>query len=99
MKDEYTFVAVLDCADDGISVSFPDLPGCFTCADSGDIDGAVKNAQEALSLHLCCMEKDGEVIPNPTMEQDIVLDKGQKTVLVMAYLPPVRLSICPPNAA
>jgi len=30
MKDIYVFPAIFSYADDGISVEFPDLPGCFT---------------------------------------------------------------------
>lgn len=35
-KDSYRFIAVLHFADDGISISFPDLPGCLPCADTED---------------------------------------------------------------
>ncbi|MBU5317909.1 type II toxin-antitoxin system HicB family antitoxin, partial [Clostridium bornimense] len=34
---------------DGISIEFPDLPGCLTCGD--DIDEAIKTAKECLGLH------------------------------------------------
>lgn len=34
----------------GYSVSFPDIPGCFTQGET--IEDALLNAQEALSLHL-----------------------------------------------
>ena len=33
-KDKYIYPAIFDYADDGISVEFPDLPGCLTFGDS-----------------------------------------------------------------
>ena len=35
-KDTYIFPAVLDYAEDGISIEFPDLPGCLSCAYSDE---------------------------------------------------------------
>ena len=34
MKDRYSFIAVFDVEDDGISIEFPDLPGCLPCAET-----------------------------------------------------------------
>ena len=34
MKDSYIFPAIFDIADDGVSVEFPDLPGCLPCGDT-----------------------------------------------------------------
>jgi len=48
----------------GISVYFPDVPGCVSCGD--DFDHALKMAKEALSLHIFGMEKDGEPLPKRT---------------------------------
>ncbi len=44
MKDTYIFPAVFSFASDGISISFPDLPGCLPCADTAE--EAAKNAKE-----------------------------------------------------
>ena len=33
-KDCYVYPAIFPYSDDGISVEFPDLPGCLTCADT-----------------------------------------------------------------
>ena len=46
MKDTYIFPAVFDFAEDGISIEFPDLPGCLPCADT--VEEAVKNALAVL---------------------------------------------------
>lgn len=64
MKDHYVFSAIFDVADDGISIEFPDLPGCYSCADT--IEEAYESAEEALALHLYGMEEDGESIPVPS---------------------------------
>jgi predicted RNase H-like HicB family nuclease len=88
MKERYSFIAILDYADDGISISFPDLPGCLPCADTQD--EAIHNAQEALGLHLYGMEQDGDPIPEPTALHDIPLEKDQVPLLVSVYMPAVR---------
>ena len=88
MKDTYIFPAVLDFADDGISIEFPDLPGCLPCADS--LETAVKNANEALKLHLFGMEEDNEDIPEPTPINEIRTGANQSILLVDVFMPPFR---------
>ena len=34
MRDRYIFPAVFNYAEDGISISFPDIEGCFSCSDT-----------------------------------------------------------------
>lgn len=88
MKDNYIFPAVFDYADDGISIEFPDLPGCLPCASS--VDEAVANAKEAMKLHLYGMEEDGEDIPEATPVNKIKTEKNQSIILVDVYMPPFR---------
>lgn len=88
MKDKYIFPAVLNFADDGISIEFPDLEGCLPCAEN--IEDAVKNAKEAMLLHLYGMEEDNEEIPEPTPINAITLEKNQSMLLVEAYMKPFR---------
>lgn len=88
MKDRYTFIAVLDYEEDGIAVSFPDLPGCLPCAAT--TEEAVKNAEEALGLHLYGMEQDGETIPEASDIRSIKLKDGQVPMVVSVYMPLVR---------
>jgi predicted RNase H-like HicB family nuclease len=60
-----TYLAVFEGDENpGISVYFPDVPGCVSYGD--DFDHALKMAKEALSLHLYGMEKDGEPLPERT---------------------------------
>ena len=89
-NDRYSFVALFDYADDGISIVFPDLPGCSPCADKDDTDMALKNAKEALGLHIWGMEQDHEEIPVPSKITDLEIEPGQVPVLIDVFMPPIR---------
>ena len=93
MKNDYAFIEIFEYAEDGINISFPDLEGCFSCADVNDTESALKNAKEALGLHLFAMEQDGEVIPNPTPINAIKLEKNQVPVLIDVFMPSVRAAV------
>ena len=50
-----TYLAVFETDETpGISVYFPDVPGCVSCGD--DFDHALQMAKEALALHIYGME-------------------------------------------
>ena len=91
MKDRYAFLAVLTYADDGISIEFPDLPGCLPSAHN--TEEALQNAKEALGLHLYGMEQDGEEIPEPTTVEKITLQNNQTSTLVEVFMPTVRARV------
>jgi len=88
MQNTYAYPAILNYADDGISIEFPDLPGCLPCAFS--TSEAIKNAKEAMGLHLYGMERDNEEIPEPTDISKIKLGKNDIPLLVDVYMPPIR---------
>lgn len=88
VKDYYVYPAVLDFADDGISIIFPDLPGCFSCAFSAE--EAVHNAREAMGLHLYNMEDDNDVIPAPSDILSVEHEENQAVVLIDVSMPAVR---------
>ena len=90
MKDRYVYVAVLTYEENGIAIEFPDLPGCYPCAEKDDIEGALQNAKEALGLHIWGMEQDGAELPYPTSITELSLEKGQIPVLIDVFIPPVR---------
>ena len=90
MKDRYVYVAVLTYEENGIAIEFPDLPGCYPCAEKDDIEGALQNAKEALGLHIWGMEQDGEELPYPTNITELSLEKGQIPALIDVFIPPVR---------
>lgn len=90
-KDIYVYPAIFTYADDGISIEFPDLPGCLPCADT--TDEAVKNAKEAMGLHLFGMEEDNDPIPEPTEIRNLVLESNQVAMLIDVFMPLFREAI------
>lgn len=88
MKNRYSFIAVFSVDNDGISIEFPDLPGCFPCADN--MDEAIKNAREALGLHLWGMEQDNEPIPEPTPLQNIHCRENEIPAVIDVFMPTFR---------
>lgn len=91
MKDYYVYPAIFDYADDGISIEFPDLPGCLPCAKT--TEEAIKNAKEAMALHLWSMEQDGDPIAEPTPVSQLKLEPNQISMLVEVYMPIYRDAI------
>lgn len=90
MKDRYAYIALFSYDDDGISIEFPDLPGCCPCAEKDDTEAALRNAKEAMGLHIWGMEQDGEELPEPTSISGISLEHNQVPVLIDVFMPPVR---------
>ncbi|MDR1206484.1 MAG: type II toxin-antitoxin system HicB family antitoxin [Peptococcaceae bacterium] len=88
MTDTYIYPAIFFYADDGISVEFPDLPGC--CPIGYTTEEAVQSAHSCLALHLCGMERDGEEIPQPSDARRVEHGKNEVIMLVEAFMPPVR---------
>lgn len=91
MKDKYIYPAIFDYADDGISIEFPDLPGCFSCADTDE--EALLMAEDVLGLYMENIEAEGEDIPEPSNLKDISVEDNQKTVLISVWMPIVRKAI------
>jgi predicted RNase H-like HicB family nuclease len=76
----------------GYGVSFPDFPGCVSAGRT--IEDALREAAEALALHVDGMREDGDTIPKPrTVEaireadQDWV-DMKDAIVATVSLLPP-----------
>lgn len=88
LEDRYIYPAIFHFADDGISVEFPDLPGCFSYGD--DELHAVSNAKEALELHIFGLEEDSESIPSPSHIRDITVKENETVVLIDVWMKPVR---------
>ncbi len=89
--DIYIYPSIFSFDNDGISVEFPDLEGCFTCGDT--TQEAMAMAKEAMGLHLFGMEEDNETIPEPTDIRDIKLKDNQSIVLIEVYMPIIREAI------
>ncbi len=91
MKDHYIYPAIFDFADDGITIEFPDLPGCLPSAQN--VDDAVKHAKEAMALHLYNMEIDNDEIPNPTSIDKLKPNTNQAILLVEVWMPIYRNAV------
>jgi predicted RNase H-like HicB family nuclease len=59
------YIAIIEDAapDKAIGVWFPDLPGCFSAGD--DLDEALKNAPEAITLYAESLAKEHKSLPRP----------------------------------
>ena len=79
-KDSYIYPAIFDYADDGISIEFPDLPGCFSCADTDE--EALYMAKDAMRGWILVSEDENYEIPEPTPLKDITLEPNQRAVLI-----------------
>lgn len=81
---KYEFPAIFTHDNDGISIEFPDLPGCLSCAYT--TDEAIKMAKEVLELHLCGIKKDNDKIPKCTSIDNISLLKNQISMIIEVYI-------------
>jgi predicted RNase H-like HicB family nuclease len=58
-------------------VVVPDLPGCFSAADSG-LDEAIDQAKEAIELWIEMALDEGQAIPKPSSLRDLQKKKEYK---------------------
>jgi predicted RNase H-like HicB family nuclease len=74
------------------SVIVPDLPGCFSAADSG-IDEAIENAKEAIELWIEMTLDAGKDIPRPSPITNLQKKKEFKGYIwAIAEIDPALLS-------
>lgn len=90
--DFYRYIALLDYEDDGVHVTFPDLPGCVTAGkDEAD---AIKAARDVLALHLWGMEEDEVMPPKPSsikaLAEKTKLQDSETFFLVDTFMPAIR---------
>jgi len=59
------YIAIVEDAgpETAIGIWFPDLPGCYSAGD--DVDDALRNAEEALSLFAESELQEGRTLPPP----------------------------------
>lgn len=88
MQTYYSYPAFFYFDDDGISIEFPDLPGCLPCAHSQE--EAFRNAKEAMGLHLYGMEQDGDPIPAATPISQLTPEDGAVLAMVEVFMPSFR---------
>ncbi len=92
-KDHYVFPAVFFYAPEGITITFPDLPGCISEADTDE--QALRNAHDALGSRLYADEEDDTPIPEPSRLIDVVLQPNERAVLVEVDMAVVRQRVKP----
>lgn len=94
------YPAIIEQAEDGYGVFFPDLPGCTSAGAS--LQEAARNAEEALQGHIDVTAEHGETVPDPSELDRIVTEPDVVEVgriLVRAELPgrSVRVNITLPE--
>ena len=90
-KDYYIYPAIFEYEKNGISISFPDLPGCISSAKNEE--EALYMAKDALGLYIVCSEQDNEDLPKPTPLNRIEITKNTRVILVDVNMPLFRESV------
>jgi len=90
-KDYYIYPAVFNYEDKEIAISFPDLPGCYSCGK--DDEEALYMAKDALGLYIVSSEEDGEELKEPSKLNAVKLSKNERAVLVEVNMPLFRESV------
>lgn len=87
-KDRYIYPAIFQQEDEGYNISFPDLPGAFTCGNS--LEEALFLAKDCLGLYLYSLESRGLDLPNPSKPQNIKVDSTEFVQLIEVFMTPIR---------
>ena len=77
----YAYPAIFTKEENGYSVFFPDIDGCFTCGDT--LPEAMEMAEDALCLMLYDHEEDGE--PIPTASDVKAMQKETAEIVSLVY--------------
>jgi predicted RNase H-like HicB family nuclease len=88
MKNSYTYPCIFSYDEDGITVEFPDLPGCITSGQNEE--EAFSNAKEVLEGFIYYMELDEDEFPEPTSIHDLKISHNQVSTLINVWMVPVR---------
>ncbi|HII4408779.1 type II toxin-antitoxin system HicB family antitoxin [Clostridium perfringens] len=92
--DKYLYIALFEVDEEteGYTVTYPDLPGCIT--EGNNLSEAMKNAREALELHLFNLEEDEEEIPEPTSIEVLIKENSECIfVPIEAYMKSIRVNL------
>lgn len=88
MREFAVYPSVFDHGEDGITITFPDLPGAISCA--GTEEEALFMAKDALGAWIVANEDLGAAVPEPSKVADIECAAGQSVCLVETWLPIFR---------
>ena len=72
---KYAYPAIFTPEENGYSIVFPDLEGCYTCGDN--LEDGLEMARDALALVLYGYEKDGRDIPKPSKINSISVEQNE----------------------
>ena len=87
-----TYYAVFEPSSGGsFGVYWPDLPGCVSMGD--DLQHAERMAAEALGLHICEMEQDGDALPSASVPPFAEMPEGGIVMPVTIFPDIVRNEI------
>ena len=78
---KYVYPAIFTKEENGFSIRFPDLDGCFTEGDT--IAEGLEMAKDALCLMLYDKEECGDVIPTASQLSDIKVEAEEFKTLIM----------------
>ena len=70
-KDRYSYVAVFSYEEDGISIEFPDLPGCLRCAEKDNTEEALKNAKAVYKDEVAKLDENKNIIADESCQTNI----------------------------
>ena len=84
----YRYIAVFAYYEEGISITFPDLPGCVSFGENEE--DAMKHAKEALMLHIWGIEQDHDEIPAPSSLRAIEPKQDEMPTMIEVFMPPFR---------
>ncbi|MEG1501964.1 MAG: type II toxin-antitoxin system HicB family antitoxin [Synergistaceae bacterium] len=87
-KDLAVYPAIFFYENEGVTVTFPDLPGCITCGETEE--EAIYMAKDALGCFITACEALGDTIPQPSKPSDVVTKDSETVFLVDAWLPIFR---------
>jgi predicted RNase H-like HicB family nuclease len=84
------YVAIVEDAgpEKAVGIWFPDLPGCFSAGDN--IDEALRNAQDALTLYAESQAREGRELPAPRTvsalknDPEVATDLREHTLALIA---------------
>ena len=87
-KDLAIYPAIFEYAEDGITITFQDLPGCISCA--GSQEEAIYMAKDVLGVFITACESLGYTIPVASKGTDIKAEPGQSVFMIDVWLPIYR---------
>ncbi|SFJ85415.1 type II toxin-antitoxin system HicB family antitoxin [Thermoflavimicrobium dichotomicum] len=93
LPSSYVFPAVVEQAENNVSMYFPDLPGMATAPD---LKTGIKDARDLLGFRLAEMEANGEEIPEPSDVKNIqLLNPSDQIIYVDVWMIPYRDDVDP----